>query len=506
VLEITGPADGSTVAAERVEVWDIEGYSVGYEIQIAFDIDAREADDPLASDPSRPGERTDFVGAYVDGWCWGDPIQFEESPARYPATECGQSILYPGSGAQELGLGSYAYSEEYPAPFDFAGQHDFTLVYWGTDYSSDPTGVPVELGKDTVTFTVVAAGAFVASGDADASLSADLGLGTPSTLSTLPTAQSLEVTPAKAAATGGAAFALIAIAFYPGVLLEATLSANYDRIFGWAAPARRRVAKLAAGATSRLPRWFPVAVGFALAILISGFVDPRFGLNGGSVRVVLSLAIAMLVERLLFFWLVVRLVRRRNPEYAPEIVFHFGSLGFVVVAVLLSRLTGFEPGIVFGLVLGVSFAVELAKIQEVRLALVATGYTFALGILGWLVYSLLVGVWGPDPGFVGVFLAETFSSFAISGLAALPIALLPLAVLDGGTIWSWNRWVWAGLYLVSLFTFLTVVLPLPSSWAGIEGTLLVWIVLFVAYCLLAVGVWALFRFRLSPPERETQTP
>ena len=42
------------------------------------------------------------------------------------------------------------------------------------------------------------------------------------------------------------------------------------------------------------------------------------------------------------------------PELAPVIRFAASSLIFVAIAVLLTRITGFEPGIVFGLVLGLA--------------------------------------------------------------------------------------------------------------------------------------------------------
>lgn len=179
----------------------------------------------------------------------------------------------------------------------------------------------------------------------------------------------------------------------------------------------------------------------------------------------------------------------------------------VGIAVILTRVTGFEPGLVFGLVLGLSFAVELSRLQEARLALAASGYALVLGIAGWLIFSVLVAWLGSNPGWLGLFAQETASGLAVSCLTALPIALLPLAVLDGGVVFAWKRWVWAIAYLVALTAFLLIVLPLPASWDDLTGTHLAWLVLFVAYCVLALAVWAIFRFwvqcrdRRSPDEQ-----
>lgn len=327
----------------------------------------------------------------------------------------------------------------------------------------------------------------------------------PSTISSLPTLAQLELTPVRAAATAGAAVAFIAVAFYPGVLLDATLSANYERIFGWAAPLRRRAAAIGGAVRRRMPRWLGVLLGLIVVIVVSGFVEPRFGLNGGSLRLLFTIAIAVLLERLLFFVLAARAIRARRADLGPAVVFRPGSLLLVLLAVLLSRITGFHPGIVFGLVLGLAFAVPLDRGREVRLTLASSAYALVLGLVGWLGYSLLVGLFGPTPGFAGVLAIEVFGSLAVAGLTALPIALLPLKDLDGGVLWAWNRWAWAGAYLVALVAFLLIVLPLPASWDEVPGTFLVWILLFLGYCALAVTVWALFR-RRSARDQTAEDP
>jgi hypothetical protein len=327
----------------------------------------------------------------------------------------------------------------------------------------------------------------------------------PSTLSSLPTLADLEITPVRAAATAGAAVAFIAIAFFPGILLDSTISANYERIFGWAAPIRRRLSAAGSALRTRVPTWLGVLLGIVAVVLISGFIEPRFGFNAGSLRVLFTIAVAVVLERLLFFTLAARAIRTRRADLAPTVIFRPGSILLVVVAVLLSRVTGFHPGIIFGIVLGLSFAVPLSAGREARLSLASSAYALLLGIVGWLGYSVLVALLGGSPGFAGVLAIETFSSLAIAGLTALPIALLPLKDLDGGVLWAWNRWIWAVSYAVALFAFLLIVLPLPASWDEVPGTFLVWVLLFVGYCVLAVGVWAFFRFRKRAP-KSVQTP
>ncbi len=493
-LEIVGIDDGATIEPRVEPIWDKGGY-LGYEwrfqIRTPYDLEAYDAD----------GRPRYFLDAYVDGWAWGSYVWGDErtsTATSYPTSGWSQSTAFGASteGPFELSLGTYVYDDEFEAPFAFEGTHELHVVVW--ERTSE--GAVIERGGDSVTVTIVAPGSFLA---ADGQVPASVAMpeepftvDTPSVLSGLRSVQ--DVAPVQIAAAGGAAVALIAIAAYPGVLLSSTISANYDRIFGWAAPLRRRAAQVTARLRGRAPAWLKVAVGVTLTLLVSGFIDPRFGMNLGSVRIVASLAVSMLVEQFLFFLLVRRLLRRRGATRLPVIDFALGSLLFVAIAVLLTRITGFQPGIVFGLVLGLSFAVELSKRREGQLALAGAAYAFALGVVGWLLYSLFAAWLGPAPGALGVLLTETFSGFAVSGLAALPIALLPLAMLDGGAIWAWNRWVWGAAYVVSLFAVLVIVLPLPASWGEIEGPTVVWLLLFAGYCVVAVGVWALFRFALRP--------
>ncbi|MET0735367.1 MAG: hypothetical protein ABWY55_06960 [Microbacterium sp.] len=321
---------------------------------------------------------------------------------------------------------------------------------------------------------------------------APLTIDTPSTLSDLPTVQS--VTPVAVAAAGGGAVVLIAVASYPAILLDGTLTAHRDRLFGWARAPAARVRRWGAASTARVPRSIGVTLGLVATLLLSGFIEPRFGFNLGSARLLLSLAISLFVERLLFLLIIRRLLRRRVPELAPSLNFAASSLIFVAIAVLLTRITGFEPGIVFGLVLGLAVATDLSRIGEARLALAASGWALVLGLVGWLGYSLLVALFGTDPAAFVLFLQETLSGFAVAGIAALPIALLPLAVLDGGAVWAWRKLVWLIAYAVGLAAFLIVVLPMPTSWDAVGSSWIAWIVLYGAFCLLSIGLWALMRF------------
>lgn len=284
------------------------------------------------------------------------------------------------------------------------------------------------------------------------------------------------------------AIILLLLVGLPSALLGQTLSENYDRMFGRLSAAARRAKGTLSAVKS--PPWVLIAVGVTLATVISAFVDPGFGWNLGSVRMLLSMGIAFTLESVAGWFVIRAVLAKTDPELNPKPEFKFGSLLIVLIAVVLSRIVGFEPGIVFGLVVGLTFGASLASARNARVKLVGLGWAFGIGLVGWLGYSLLSGA----TGWLAVFSAETLSAVAISSLAALPVALLPFAGLDGGVLFRWNRWAWAGVYTAALFVFFIVLMPMPFSWGGVGSPLATWVLLYIAYAVFAVVVWLWFRF------------
>lgn len=310
----------------------------------------------------------------------------------------------------------------------------------------------------------------------------------PSVLSALRPVTEVVAAPGNLLVTAAMTIVLLLLVGLPSALLGQTLSENYERIFGGITTAARRVRGVLS--FPALPRWLPLAFGMAVATVMSAFVDPGFGWNLGSVRMLVSMAIAFALESLAGWWVIRAVLRRTDPDLDPKPEFKFGSLAIILVAVILSRIVGFEPGMVFGLVVGLAFGVTLATARDARVKLIGLGWALAIGLVGWLGYSLLAGV----AGWLPVFAAETLSAIAVSSLAALPVALLPLAGLDGAVLFRWNRWAWAGVYAVGLLLFFFVLMPMPFSWGEVGTPLATWVGLYAGYAVLAVGLWALFRY------------
>ena len=223
--------------------------------------------------------------------------------------------------------------------------------------------------------------------------------------------------------------------------------------------------------------------------VIASFVDPQFGLNAGSARTMLSVLVGFGVEVVLGWLVVVHVVRRRAPEATPSYTFRPVTLVLVAAAVAFSRATGFEPGVIFGLVAGVGFAALVGRREEARVALVPLAYGAVVALLGWAGFHLV----DDATGTVGVFVAESLSAMAVAGLAALPIALFPVPGLAGAAVFAWDRRVWAACYAAGLFAFFLVLMPTPYAWDEVGWSLKAWVLGYLAYLAAALLAWWVVR-------------
>ena len=343
------------------------------------------------------------------------------------------------------------------------------------------------------------------------------GVDDPSVLSTLRTIPQALPTPTQTAVIAGSAIVLTLVLGWPSALLNSVVGARYQRLVHFLTTRRRRRAPwqeaAAAPATepapprtirrSGLPGWL-IWPGFALAAIIGALVDPDFGWNAMSLRVVITLFCSFLVFTLVT-WAIVRAVARRlQPDSAPYLRFRWGSLVIVALAVLVARLLELEPGVIFGLVAGIAYAATLTAARSAVVTLVGSAISVAFGAIGWIGYSLLAPV--ETDQFAIVFLVEFLAGMTIKGVSSLPLALLPIAGLDGGRIFGWRRLVWGAAYAVGLAAFMLVLLTIPKSWGEIPGDFLRWLLLFGAYALLAIVVWIVHlvavKRRPLPPEAE----
>jgi len=306
-----------------------------------------------------------------------------------------------------------------------------------------------------------------------------------------------------AGAIAGAAAFLLFVAI-PAELLHATVRENYHRLPAWGGSWRTRLNAWSERVQRRVGRTASLVAAIALVAALSTLVDPNAGFTAATFRLGLAIAVSLLVVNLLGGlllrtaakrWFDVDIVQRILP----------GAILLTAATVLLSRLFGVAPGLLFGLVLGIQLARELRQDQSGRLAAFVTTVLLGFGIGAWLLYGASVSLGSTEPNFAELLWRETLVAITVESLSSLVIVMIPIMFMDGRDIWRWSKPLWAGLAVVSVVVFAIIILPLPGSWAETSGPLAQTVVLFVGFMVLTAVIWAVFRWIAAREERATAT-
>ena len=458
-------------------------------IPLTFTVGVTDADgNPLDGTTLTPGE-------IVILWSTGLPPDSTVSAELH-------STPYPLGSSTVGSDGTFKLKTQIPLDVE-PGDHEFSVTV------TPPGDVPTTITSHTSVAPVVVAPsdeptqqplADGAGGPPIGQRPAD-GFDSPSAFaSTLPAFGSFPITPTTVAVTGGIAVAFLLLVAFPSELLEDTIRENYDRAFGWLAPVRRRVdhARGRFGGMLRNP-WAAIALSVVATAVVLGFADPAFGFTGASVRLLLGMLVSVVVINIGIYALVLRLAKR-SYGVTGTLRSLPGALIIVALSVLVSRLADISPGFLFGLVLAVVYTSEIQEAQRAKLVILTTGLTIAAGILAWLGYSALVTTHGS--GFWYELGFETLVAITLEAVGTLIITMLPLTFLDGRVIFRWNKWAWAGVYLLTIVVFAVIVMPISNNWGAMTAPIFGWGTLFVVFAIVAFGTWAVFRFI---PGRRTAT-
>ncbi len=236
-----------------------------------------------------------------------------------------------------------------------------------------------------------------------------------------------------------------------------------------------------------------------LSALLYCFLDPTFGINIGSVATFLGLAIGLVVVLLAYG--VPLFVFSRSAKF--QLVTRALPITLVVglICVLVSRFANFQPGYLYGLVIGFFFASALSREQEGRTEAIAAGSSLVVALVAWVTLSFLRGGQNGEFDLGSAILQSATVTIVVAGLENAVFAMLPLRFLPGEAVYNWNRRVWLVLIAIGLFGFAHVLLN-PSAGYLADTTrtsFITLIVLLVGFGLASVLFWAYFRFRPARP-------
>ena len=211
------------------------------------------------------------------------------------------------------------------------------------------------------------------------------------------------------------------------------------------------------------------AVVLGLGALLGGLLNPHFGMNATSIEGFLSTLISFAIGAGLS-WFVARSFRRFH-HYATVTYLQALPLGLAIAAicVAISRLSSFEPGYLYGVVVGISFAGSLRDKHSAHLTTISVLSTLAVALAAWF-------LWLPvshlalehDTNTILVVADDVLGSIFVGGLVGTVISLIPIDFLPGKVIAAWHRGMWALVFFVATFLLIEVELR-PASGATHPG-------------------------------------
>ena len=276
---------------------------------------------------------------------------------------------------------------------------------------------------------------------------------------------------------------------FPSQLFNSTLESHEDEVRRWLR--LDRLGAAARGLGEFWATWPGVILFTCVAATLYGFLDPGFGLDAGSLATFLGMLAGIVLVTAAFAIPTVLAHRRLGDR--PSLTVVPVSLLIGVLCVLVSRLTDFQPGYLYGLLIGLAFARELSAADEGRATAVGAALMLGVAFLAWLALGAL-----PDDEGFGLVVARTaLAALMVAGLEGVVFGLLPMRFLPGESVYSWNRPLWGALLLAGAFAFFHILInPASGYLADTSRTpLLTVIALLLGFSLVSVAFWAWFRFR-----------
>lgn len=285
---------------------------------------------------------------------------------------------------------------------------------------------------------------------------------------------------------------------FPSQLFNLTFQENYAEIREWWHRATRRVVpfqRKQAVSTGPARDWAAFGGVLLLGALAGALLDPHFGSSIASVytyvAIVLAICIGVAVPALVTA--IYHRARHEDQTWKPHAL--VGGLAVAAVCVLISRLTQFQPGYLYGVICGITFAAKLSRVQKGHVIALSTLATIAVAIVAWIVWVPVQRVATQSgASFLLVILDDLLAAVFVGGLVGTVIGLLPLRFLPGFDLRSWHQGAWLACFAFAVLAFVEVLL-LPHNDNHSNAPLVTTIVLLIVFGGLSIGTRAWFARR-----------
>ncbi len=334
----------------------------------------------------------------------------------------------------------------------------------------------------------------------------------PSIAFVLPGPLDISLAPADVARSVGITTFIMLLLGAPTPIFNSTLGDNRALIERYARRKRPRALRRTAGPSSSLGRvarqllawshtWTGLVLYLLLAALLYAFLDNTFPFENAARTfgtTLFGIAVGTAVSQVPG-----ELYVRRRYKTRGKVRVALWTLLLAAACVLITRITGVQPGYVYGIIGGFTFGIALSADDRGRMAFRGMSILLLVGLAAWFAripFEPSVGLVSGDSGAV---INQVLADIFIGAVQGTAIGLIPLKFLTGETLFSWNRWKWAVLWGAAILFFAHVVLyPVSSFTPNPSPTGVYTILLTVAiYGAVALGFWWFFRQRAIRRQR-----
>ncbi len=318
----------------------------------------------------------------------------------------------------------------------------------------------------------------------------------------MPTAGQLSVDVTTLMRSALLALLFLLLAAFPGQLVNKTWEENQEEISGWLARGGAAVAGVRNAVSAFWDHKVGIFVFVVLSAILYGFLSPDFGPTGQSLAALVGILIGLLIV-IAAFELPLAFAHRRlradrgNLKVVPLTIF------IALFCVAVSRVANFQPGYLYGLVVGFAFATTLDPRDEARANVATALVMLAIAVGAWLLLPVADVALAGQP-LLDIAVSAGLATIFVAGLEGLLFELVPMRFLRGLSVYQWRRAVWVALFAVAAFLFAWILLEPTVGYLGTTrvSPLMPAVMLFAGFGIFSVLFWGYFRFR---PQRAATT-
>jgi hypothetical protein len=314
-------------------------------------------------------------------------------------------------------------------------------------------------------------------------------IGSESLVASVPSITDLNLDPIVVATSLAVTAGVVFLVPFPAEIFNNTVINHHEEIRRWF---RRRRENNEARRFWDRPAGLVVFV--VVSALLFGFLDPSFGPNGASVAVFIGLLVGVVVTTLGFALPTLILRRARSKEWGRLRALPI-ALIVGVGCVVLSRIIGFVPGYLYGIVLGLAFTREVSEQDEAREVAVSAVVLLAVAILSWVALGAVRS--GVGTGFAVDVGEAALATITVAAFEALTIGLLPLRGMPGRTLFANRKTWWIVIWGIAVLAFFHALVNPQSGYLS-ESTLVpvaTTVALLVVFAAISVGMWGFFALK-----------